>query len=156
MGVLMNPRLFLVRSDTEPDDSCSAGDPGPVLVVEDDDINRGELRDLLADQGYAVVEAADGKQALEYLIDRRRRTPALILLDLSMPVMTGWELLAILKSYVRLANIPVVLLSGVDPQLDPVKHGVIAQHVRKPYDSERLLTVVASYVDTPRTSASVQ
>jgi CheY-like chemotaxis protein len=152
----MNPKLFRIPSWADPHDTCTVGNPGPVLVVEDDDINRGELRDVLADQGYGVVEAADGKQALDYLIDRRRRPPALILLDLSMPVMTGWELLAILKGYVRLANIPVVLLSGVDPQLDPVKHGVIAQHVRKPYDLERLLTVVASYVDTPLTSASLQ
>jgi CheY-like chemotaxis protein len=152
----MNPKVFLVPSDAGPEEPLPAGDPGPVLVVEDDDVNRCELRDVLVDQGYGVVEAANGKQALDYLIDRVRRTPALILLDLSMPVMTGWELLAILKSYVRLAHIPVVLLSGVDPQLDPLKHGVIAGHVRKPYDLDRLLAVVASQVDVPASAASLQ
>jgi CheY-like chemotaxis protein len=152
----MNPKIFLVPSESGPEGPLTVGDPGPVLLVEDDDVNRCELRDLLLEEGYRVVEAANGKQALDYLIDRFRRRPALILLDLSMPVMTGWELLVILKSYVRLAEIPVVLLSGVDPQLDPVKHGVVAGHVRKPYDFNRLLALVASQVDVPGGAASMQ
>src|SRR3989442_9814042 len=109
-------------------------DPGPVLIVDDDDEHRPELRAALEEEGYAVIEAADGKAALDYLLDRRSVHPCLILLDLSMPVMTGWELLAIIKSYVRLAQIPVVVISGCDPLFDSQRHGTIEAFFRKPYD----------------------
>jgi CheY-like chemotaxis protein len=126
--------------------------PGPVLVVEVEDVMRGDLRDLIAENGYPVVEVENGRQALAYLIDRRRPIPSIILLDLSMPVMTGWELLAVLKSYVRLADVPVALLSGMAPQLDPIKHGTVVAYLRKPYDAEALLQIVSRYakpIDSP-------
>jgi chemotaxis family two-component system sensor histidine kinase/response regulator PixL len=116
--------------------------PTVVLVVDDDDDQRAAMGDMLKDRGYAVVEAAHGHEVLEYLVDRRNRLPAVILLDLSMPVLTGWELLAILKGYPRLAKIPVVLLSGAEPQLDPLKHGTIAAFLRKPFTMAQLLTVL--------------
>ena len=150
----MPPNLFALPSDMGHRGREASDPPAPVMVVEDDDVHRGELRDTLAEEGYEVVAAANGKEALEYLIDRRRRRPAMILMDLSMPVMTGWELLAVIKSYVRLANIPVLLLSGVDPQLDPVKHGTVTAFLRKPYDLAKLLEIVARYTDAPGASAS--
>jgi CheY-like chemotaxis protein len=120
----------------------SDGAPPLVLVVDDEDATRTDVRDLLREEGYAVVEARDGREALDFLVWNRSRTPDCILLDLSMPIMTGWELLSIIKAYVRLSDIPVVLVSGVAPQLDPVKHGVIAAYLKKPYDAERLLQAV--------------
>jgi CheY-like chemotaxis protein len=113
-----------------------------LLVVDDNDSHRADVREVLLDEGYEVVEAGDGKAALEYLVSRRGGVPDCIVLDLSMPVMTGWELLAVLKSYVRFKDIPVILLSGVEPRLDPVRHGVIAAFLRKPYDADALLAAV--------------
>jgi CheY-like chemotaxis protein len=113
-----------------------------VLVVDDDAAQRGELSDVLDEHGYAVVEAAHGHEVLEYLVDRRHPLPAAILLDLSMPVLTGWELLALLKGYPRLANIPVVLLSGAEPQLDPVKHGTVRAFLRKPFSVGQVLSAL--------------
>jgi CheY-like chemotaxis protein len=119
-----------------------------VLVVDDDDATRSDVRDLLEEDGYSVVEACDGKQALEFLVGNRNRTPDCILLDLSMPVMTGWELLSIVKAYVRLSEIPIILVSGVAPQLDPVKHGVISAYLKKPYDAKALLKTVVKAIRT--------
>jgi CheY-like chemotaxis protein len=138
------PRLHLLPSD-EDGPTATRGDARRILVVDDDRNHRRDVRDVLEDEGYEVVEAENGQEALNYLIGRRSFSPALVLLDLSMPAMTGWELLAIMRSYLRLSAIPVVLLSGLDPQLDPVKHGAIAAFLKKPYDVAQLLEVVGKH-----------
>jgi CheY-like chemotaxis protein len=125
----------------------------PVLVAEDDEHLRRQICELLVEEGYAVVEAADGRQALGYLIDHRDNPPCLVLLDLAMPVMTGWELLTLLKSYVRLVRIPVVLISGCEPQLAPPWDSRIDAFLRKPYAPEALLEVVARHVARTREPA---
>lgn len=114
----------------------------PILVIDDDPGHRFACRELLEERGYAVEEAADGRKAIHQLTDEGATEPGLILLDLSMPFMDGWELLAIMKSYMRLYDIPVVLVSANEPRLDPVKHGTIAAHLRKPYEPEQLLALV--------------
>lgn len=83
-----------------------------VLVVEDDTACRDELCDALRSAGYAPLEAINGVQALNMLVSGRTPEPALILLDLAMPQMTGEELLTVLSSYTRLARIPVILMSA--------------------------------------------
>ena len=83
------------------------------MVVDDSDDVRATIRDLLEQEGYAVTEAANGKEALE--LHMQKAQPRLILLDLTMPVRVGFELMAILKSYRRLAAIPVVVIYGDEP-----------------------------------------
>jgi CheY-like chemotaxis protein len=126
----------------------------PVLVVDDDAEHRRVCREWLEDEGYTVVQAADGKEALDYVIDRRNILPCLIVLDLSMPLVTGWEFLAITKSYVRLASIPVVLISAHEPKLDPLRHGTITAFLRKPYDGMHLLALVAKHSGESSSAAS--
>jgi class 3 adenylate cyclase len=88
-------------------------DPGRVLVVDDSRMNRLTLRRLLADRGYEVVEAEDGRQALDVLgadgggID-------VVLLDLVMPELDGFETLAAIKRDPALATVPVIVVSGLD------------------------------------------
>ncbi|HTJ42474.1 MAG TPA: CBS domain-containing protein [Kofleriaceae bacterium] len=81
-----------------------------VLVVDDDPDIRDQLAEILAEEGYEVITAANGREALERLRDGGR--PALILMDLLMPVMDGWALRAELERDPRTREIPVVLLSG--------------------------------------------
>lgn len=81
-----------------------------ILVVEDDADIREDLADLLRDRGYRVATAGNGAEALEYL--RSRCRPCMILLDLMMPVMNGWEFRRRLLADRDLAQVPVVLLSG--------------------------------------------
>ena len=82
-----------------------------ILLVEDDIDVRATVRDLLAEEGYAVVVMRNGAEALAYL-KRTTMLPDLILLDLLMPVMDGWQFRAEQKRDNRLSVIPVVVYSA--------------------------------------------
>jgi CheY-like chemotaxis protein len=113
-----------------------------ILIVDDDLDNRWSYRELLEDCGYSVEEAGDGRKALKRLTDPSLEPPRLILLDLSMPLMDGWQMLAIMKGYESLKEIPVILCSANEPGLDPVCHGTIAAYLRKPCPASELLALV--------------
>ncbi|NUQ77733.1 MAG: response regulator [Polyangiaceae bacterium] len=81
-----------------------------ILLVEDDTDVREALAYLLSDQGYDVACAEDGQEALTYLHEGHK--PALILLDLMMPRMNGFEFRAAQKREPELASIPVIVLSA--------------------------------------------
>jgi CheY-like chemotaxis protein len=151
----MPSAIYAVSSGSEPPGPELEDEDSPlVLVVDDDEATRRDVSEILEEEGYRVIQVANGKEALERLIDRNEIRPDVVLLDLSMPVMTGWELLAILNSYVRLSCFPVVLISGVDPQLDPIMHGTIAAFLRKPYDMKTLIETVKRVIDAAATAAS--
>lgn len=82
---------------------------GVILVVEDEEDIRELCRANLEYEGYEVVEAADGKEALEYL---EEKVPDLILLDLMMPEVDGWEVLDRIKKKEETADVPVVLVTA--------------------------------------------
>jgi CheY-like chemotaxis protein len=94
--------------------ACGSREPevrGEILIVEDEQDIRQALREIFADEGYAVAVAANGLEALEILracVD----PPRLILLDLMMPGMDGWEFLARIDEDARLHAIPVALMSA--------------------------------------------
>jgi CheY-like chemotaxis protein len=88
-----------------------AGQPGPVLVVDDDPAMREMMRRSLERESIPVVEAENGRVALSRLAAPR---PALILLDLMMPEMDGFEFLETLRGLPELATIPVVVLTSRD------------------------------------------
>lgn len=81
-----------------------------ILVVEDDAAIRDALTQILEDEGYRVDGAANGREALAYL--QSQPAPCLILLDLMMPVMNGWQFRSEQRADPALAAIPVVVLSA--------------------------------------------
>ena len=94
-----------------------------ILVVDDEAFIRLYLEEVLADEGHEVRSARDGAEALKLLEDSP--PPDLILLDLMMPRMNGWEFRDAQSADPRLATIPVVLLSGAgDVQAEARKLGV--------------------------------
>lgn len=110
------------------------------MVVEDDEAIRETLAEVLEGEGYGVSRAANGAEALEQLHDSARAD--LILLDLMMPVMDGWELRARLRSDPLTAAIPVVVVSAhhaVGSQADRL--GVQAW-LAKPFDIDHLLGTI--------------
>jgi CheY-like chemotaxis protein len=114
-----------------------------ILVVEDDSDIREDLAELLRDQGYRVITAGNGAEALEQL--RSQLTPCLILLDLMMPVMDGWEFRRRMLADDRLARVPTVLLTGA---ADPQDHAVnlnVADVMTKPIRLDRLYATVDRY-----------
>ena len=90
----------------------------PILVVDDAATIRVALAEILRQEGFTVVEACHGREALDYLL-AGPILPRLILLDLSMPVMSGWELLGVLRAYRRFADLPIILVTGERPTTDP-------------------------------------
>jgi CheY-like chemotaxis protein len=113
---------------------------GPILIVEDDFGLRLDTRELLEEAGFQVADAGDGRKALRRLADEEQPLPALILLDLSMPFMDGWDFVAILRENPRLARLPVVLLSANQP--DAAILSTVAAYLKKPVDPSELLATV--------------
>jgi CheY-like chemotaxis protein len=111
-----------------------------VMVVDDDDEIREALADVLTDEGYEVVGARDGMQALQFL--RQGRRPSAILLDLWMPVMDGWQLRHELLSDSKLSDIPVIVLTAVRDQR--AQGLMVADILTKPVQLERLLGALAA------------
>lgn len=120
--------------------------PGPVLVVDDDADVRANLRDMLEDLGQDVVEAGDGQQAFDFLLANPSVHVPLILLDLDMPRMTGWELLKLLKSYLRFANIPVLVVSRHVSYLRPRDRDLIDGCIEAPSELPKLRAMVEAFV----------
>jgi CheY-like chemotaxis protein len=113
---------------------------GTVLLVDDAEELQDALQETLRNAGYAVVAARNGREAFDYLL--ANPAPDVVLLDLQMPVMTGWELLRLLRSYWRLDQIPVVIISAGERLATIQSEHTLC--LQKPIDAEKLLEVVRS------------
>jgi CheY-like chemotaxis protein len=112
-------------------------------VVEDDADAREALIDVLEVSGYSAASARNGREALDYL--RSAPSPDLIILDLMMPEMDGWEFRRRQMSDPHLARVPVIVVSALD------ESGIEANDVLiKPIDIDRLLKMVSHYVGPGR------
>ena len=111
--------------------------------MEDDLDLREALSEVLRDEGYNVAMAADGREALDCL--RRQWRPSLILLDLTMPVMNGWQFRAEQRQDPALSGIPVVVLSAGDHLAEQMGPLGITDYVRKPIELSRLLRLIERY-----------
>lgn len=117
----------------------------PILVVEDDPEIRKLVRTILERNGHTVLEAPHGAAALEQL--EQGPLPGLVLLDLYLPVMDGWEFRRSQLARPRLAAIPVVVITAAaDGLVEPIE---AEQVIKKPLDIGRLLDVVRRYCDEP-------
>jgi CheY-like chemotaxis protein len=117
-----------------------------VLIVDDEPGIRTMLAELLEDEGYTSTTAVDGADALAQLMACPER-PALILLDVMMPRMNGWELLNALQQHAALNAIPVVILSAQVVRPQSVATNNVVAHLTKPIDLEHLLRLVARFCD---------
>jgi len=111
-----------------------------VVVVDDDPEVRSTLQELLELHGYPVLTAGNGHEAIRLL--SQNGAPALIILDLRMPVMTGQQLLGLLQRHQALRNIPVVMVSATPASTPP--EGVQAC-LLKPFQMSELMSVVRQH-----------
>jgi GAF domain-containing protein/CheY-like chemotaxis protein len=132
---------------TETGLEASRGSRGTVLVIDDDATARELIATHLAGEGFAVETAANGVDGLK---KARALRPAAITLDVLLPDVDGWTVLAALKGEPRLAEIPVVIVTIVDEQRRGIALGA-AGYLTKPIDRERLIEIVSRFrvVDAP-------
>ncbi|HEY3158453.1 MAG TPA: response regulator [Vicinamibacterales bacterium] len=118
-----------------------------VLVVEDHEFAREALAALLSSIGYDVVEAENGREALAVMAEEAR--PDVILLDLMMPVMDGWEFMKQQRSDWRFCTIPTIVVTGVASHDPRCLEMPIVRFLRKPYTAEQLIAAIDAEVSIP-------
>ena len=114
-----------------------------ILVVEDQEDLRGILRDLLTSSGYEVLEAADGRTGVD---KAEAEKPDLILMDIQMPVMNGYDATRQIKANPELKPIPIVAVSSFAMKGDEEKARASGcdHYVTKPYSPMQLLRTVCN------------
>lgn len=110
-----------------------------VLLVEDEANLREMMADALAARGYSVVTAEEGQEALQKL--EGMEPPCVILLDLLMPGMNGWDFFERLRAFPELASVPVIIHSSATSR----PPDGAARVVKKPLGFERLLSIIGEY-----------
>jgi chemosensory pili system protein ChpA (sensor histidine kinase/response regulator) len=115
-----------------------------VLVVDDSITVRRVTQRLLQREGYRVTLAADGLQALERLADER---PAVVLSDIEMPRMDGFDLARNIRSDARLKDLPIVMITSriAEKHREHAKELGVNHYLGKPYSEEELLSLVKHY-----------
>ncbi len=119
-----------------------------ILVVDDSRVQSKLLKDLLQSRGYIVRSAADGREALEMV---RQKKPTLIISDIVMPVMNGYDMCFALKQDEALRDVPIILLTSLSDTADIVL-GLMARadyYLTKPYSPDYLLSTITGLLQQP-------
>lgn len=119
-----------------------------ILIAEDGDDARSVLKLLLENDGYEVAEATNGREAVTLAM---RAAPALVLMDLSMPVMDGVEAIEHLRQHEATAHVPIIVLSAEtgERRQRALSAGCDA-YLLKPFDFGKLAGTIARLIDTAR------
>ena len=115
-----------------------------ILVVEDDDDIRASVIELLEDEGYEVLEADNGQAALDKLY-AASPAPNLVLLDLMMPVMDGFQFCAAKESDPRISAVPVVIMSADGHVKEKQQKTGASAYLKKPVEIEVMLAAIEKY-----------
>ena len=120
----------------------------PLMIVDDDDDLRQTLAHIITVYGYRVTTFGDARAALDALQDGQ--APFLILLDLMMPGMSGWEFRAAQLENATLASIPVVVVTAANVASHGMPTLPDVEILRKPFDLDELLTIIERYAAAAR------
>src|SRR5712692_6104801 len=120
-----------------------------ILVIEDTENNRRILNDLLTNAGFEVMEAVDGEKGVAMAAERR---PDLILMDIQLPIVDGYEATRRLKADSALCAIPVIAVTSYALGEDAAKARAAGcdGYISKPYSPRQLLAKVREHLSTPR------
>ena len=119
--------------------------PKKILVIEDEPDSRMPLSLALKSSGYIVFGAENGEEGLRIFKEEK---PDLVILDVMMPVMDGWEVLKRIKAGFKSRKVPVIMVTGRDEDKDKVKgydYGVDF-YVTKPYNIQKLLPIIRDII----------
>jgi two-component system, cell cycle response regulator DivK len=123
-----------------------------ILLVEDNEVNRYLAQFLLEHAGYVVTIAVNGREAID---QARAQRPELILMDIQMPVMDGYEAIALLKADADLHDVPIVALTAYAMPHDrerALRAGCVG-HIEKPIDASTFARQVSLFMAGGRGSA---
>lgn len=145
---LENLAQFMSRSGESADSKTG---PGRILVVDDSPTVRKLVEITLERNGHEVVAAEDGMEALARINDL---IPDLILLDISMPRMDGYQLCKTIKSNQETSHIPVVMLTGKDGLVDKVRARMVGseEYLTKPFEPGTLVDLVQKHLGSQAVS----
>jgi two-component system cell cycle response regulator DivK len=136
-----------------------------LLIADDQEDNRAIFSTMLTHKGYDVFLAVNGQEAIE---QAKRHAPDLILMDLQMPVLDGWEATRLLKADPQTASIPVIAVSAQEHPPSRLQEGGFCAYVRKPVtpvdlaqavetclekSSEETLWIELPFLESPRPAA---
>jgi DNA-binding response OmpR family regulator len=127
------------------------GKDATILVVDDDDSIRSLLQQELSDAGYLIEQATNGKEALESV---RKNRPDLIILDVMMPEMNGFDVAAVLKNDPQTMDIPIIVLSIVQDKARGYRIGV-DRYLTKPIDTGQLFKEVGALLEQGKSKKKV-
>jgi len=137
-NIIGNSVAFLLVLDLR-----AGGTMSRILVIDDDDLVRDTIQRFLeSDRKYEVTTAANGKTGLKAAL---RSSPELILLDIVMPGMNGFEVLKALKEQEKTCTIPVIMLTGVGAQdfISEAMQEYAEEYIMKPCDKDTLESKIA-------------
>ena len=122
---------------------------GSILVIDDEPASLRVLLTILTEQGYEVHPANEGELALQYI---SHSSPDLVLVDIRMPGMDGYQVCATLKSNPATQAIPVIFISSADHVIDKVRafQGGAVDYVSKPVDAEEVLARIETHISLRR------
>ena len=123
-----------------------AGKRVMVMVIDDSKTIRRTAETLLKKEGFEVITATDGFEALSMIADHQ---PNLILLDIMMPRLDGYQTCALIKHHRVFRHTPVIMLSSKDGLFDRARGRVVGSdnYITKPFTREELLTVIEQHTD---------
>ena len=123
-----------------------------LLLVEDNEMNRDMLSRRLIKRGYDVAIAVDGQEAIDMASSQ---SPEIILLDMSLPIIDGWEVARRLKGDAGTSGIPIIALTAhaMDGDRDKCLQAGCEDYDTKPVDLKRLMGKIKALVDSPRAEA---
>jgi DNA-binding response OmpR family regulator len=123
--------------------------PKTILIVDDEEDTLQLLKDRLNEEGFQTIEANNGRDAIE---KATHSNPDLILLDIMMPEITGWDVMEQLRKQQDTASIPVVVLSAAASEAE-VRRGYqmgIKNYLTKPFEIRELISEIRKVVQSPR------
>lgn len=129
-------------------DTSEASDRNPLILIADDDIQiRQMLRTFLSTKACDVIEASDGAEALESVLVHK---PNLVILDVMMPELNGWQVCKYIKSKEELADVGIIMLTAIGPVNNELTSPIFGadDYVDKPFDLDELSEKIDAVLET--------
>lgn len=122
-----------------------------IMVIDDSTTVRKIVRTCLSREGFSVVDFPDGVEAMRWLSQPNARIPELVILDIGLPKMDGYEVARRLKSKPQFSNTVIIMLSRRDGVIDRLKGRLAGakDYISKPFKTQDIISVIESYVGIP-------